>query len=280
MKGKSKKQKPKKPKTLSNKVITAVLAFVFASGGYAGYEVIKKDNPDVGYDARLHKVRRVIDGDTIELGDKKRVRLTAIDAPERGACFYSEAKEALENMIEGREVRLEKGLDAVDIYGRLLRYVTLPILDPEADDIFVNYTLVKQGFALRLESTTSSKYRDLLASAEREAKKEKRGMWGECEVVDPKAEAQKLREVDTTPPNPDCTIKGNISEKGYGKNYFMEGCPNYFRVKVDTKKGEQYFCSEKEAQKAGFTRSDSCDQIFKKRSDYKNGSALVVRPNF
>ena len=43
----------------------------------------------------------------------------------------------------------------------------------------------------------------------------------------------------SAPPSPECTIKGNISEKGYGKLYFLEGYPNYLKVKVDTRKGER-----------------------------------------
>ena len=81
------------------------------------------------------------------------------------------------------------------------------------------------------------------------------GMWGECGY---KLENQDKREIDTQPTDPNCIIKGNISEKGYGKIYFIPGCASYDSVKVDTRKGEQYFCTEQEAVDAGFHKADSC----------------------
>jgi len=65
-------------------------------------------------------------------------------------------------------------------------------------------------------------------------------------------------ETDDPPPNPDCVIKGNISEHGYGKTYFPPGCANYKRVKVDLEKGDMYFCTEEEAEAAGFEKAGSC----------------------
>ena len=53
-------------------------------------------------------------------------------------------------------------------------------------------------------------------------------------------------------------IKGNVSKNGYGKVYFLPGCADYQRVKIDFEKGDMYFCDEAEAFSAGFTKAESC----------------------
>jgi len=67
-----------------------------------------------------------------------------------------------------------------------------------------------------------------------------------------------LREKDSGPSDPECIIKGNISEKGYGKTYLIPGCDNYKNVKIDQRKGEKYFCTEEEAFEAGFRKATNC----------------------
>src|SRR5690242_4173016 len=67
-------------------------------------------------------VHRVIDGDTLTYLDKeggeRRVRLSAIDTPERGEEGYQEAKEYLDERVKGKLVTLHgKG---IDVYGREL----------------------------------------------------------------------------------------------------------------------------------------------------------------
>ena len=48
-----------------------------------------------------------------------------------------------------------------------------------------------------------------------------------------------------------CQIKGNINAKG-SKIYHVPGSAAYDSTVVDTRRQEQWFCSEQEAQKAGF----------------------------
>jgi len=55
-------------------------------------------------------------------------------------------------------------------------------------------------------------------------------------------------------PSADCVIKGNISSKGE-KIYHVPGGQFYDRTVIDTSKGEKWFCSEVEAQAAGWRRS-------------------------
>ncbi len=254
-----------------NKTIIAVLTFILASGGtYGGYKVIENYN-QYGYDfeSRSHKVVRVIDGDTIKIESKTQgetitVRLLGIDAPERGECYYKESKDFLKQLVEGKAIYLEKDKTAKDRYGRLLRYVLLKSQNPEKDTIIVNNSLAYEGMIFNYKSPKDTKYRDLIARSTSSARKAGRGIWSACpELVASKTkDAARHRENDSKPEDPSCTIKGNISEKGYGKLYFYPGCPNYSRIKIDQSKGEAYFCTESEAQKAGFQKSTSCNNTF------------------
>jgi hypothetical protein len=55
---------------------------------------------------RLFFVSRVIDGDTLELGNGRSVRLVGVDAPEVGECGFDRATANLERLVFGRQVRL------------------------------------------------------------------------------------------------------------------------------------------------------------------------------
>ena len=204
---------------------------------------------------KLHLVTEVIDGDTIMIDGSTRVRLIEIDAPEVGECYYSESKEALSNLVEGEYVRLEKDVSGVDGFGRLLRYVFLPQEDT-MDDIFVDNYIIEQGFADIREASQDKRYREILIHGRNEAVAMEKGMWSACEQ-ELEEEMEKF-ETDNPPSDPNCVIKGNISEHGYGKTYFPPGCANYKRTKIDFEKGDMYFCTEEEAEAAGFTKAESC----------------------
>ena len=70
---------------------------------------------------KIH-VDRIIDGDTIESGNRS-IRLLGINTPERGEKYYNEAKEFLEDLILNETVSLEFGKDREDQYGRMLAYI-------------------------------------------------------------------------------------------------------------------------------------------------------------
>ena len=242
----------------SNSVIISVLAFVMAVGGYGGYTVVKNyGSYGADFENRVHLVSAVVDGDTIFVDENIKIRLLGIDAPELDECFGEESKKYLAGMVLGREVFLEKDQTASDRYGRLLRYVVLRNKNPEVNDIFVNSLIVKNGFAKSEYVKPNRRYLALLQAGEREAKEKKLGMWGGCEVE----EKQKaVGEIASKPEKKGCLIKGNIG-KQYTKDYFLPGCPNYKRVKVDLRKGEKWFCSEGEAKEAGWKISGGCKNI-------------------
>lgn len=127
----------------------------------------------------LEKVVKVIDGDTVILESGKTVRYIGIDTPEvhhpkkKIQCFAKEAKEANEQLVLGKFVRLEKDVSETDRYGRLLRYVYV-------EDLFVNEHLLKEGFALLATFPPDVKYVDLLQKAQEEARKNNKGLYKNC----------------------------------------------------------------------------------------------------
>jgi len=242
--------------TLWKKIILTVVGSALALGGagVAGYKIINKDK--VNIDKGLQLVIEVIDGDTFKVGTEEKpikIRLLGIDSPEKGECFYEESKNFAKELLEGKYVELRTDTTDKDRYDRFLRYAILPV--EEGDNIIVNRRLLKLGYAEILISPEDVLYKNLFNMAQGEAKAGRLGMWENCK--DPN-DTSKLREQDSDPENKECNIKGNISEKGYGKTYLVPGCDNYNSVKIDTKKGEQYFCTEEEAIEAGFRKATNC----------------------
>ncbi|MAG12494.1 hypothetical protein CL630_01645 [bacterium] len=247
---------------MSKKTIITLITFLLVGGSIGGYKIVK-DNRATAFENDIHAVVKVIDGDTIDIENKKRIRLLGIDSPERKTCYYQESKDALTELLNEKDIRIEKDISGTDRYDRFLRYIYISADDPEDDDLFVNEWLVREGHAFKNPIAPNNRYLDLLARAQEEAREAERGLWSDtCEYTAEYKDAKSLREQGSEAPNKDCIIKGNISEKAYGRLYFLEGCPNYNRIKIDPRKGEQWFCTEKEAEAAGFTRSASCDTTF------------------
>lgn len=132
------------------------------------------------------RVVRVVDGDTIIVAFhdrpdvQHRVRFLSIDTPETVdprrpvACFGREAAAATERLVRGKSVLLEKDVTDRDRFNRLLRYVWLE------DGRLVNAELVREGYATANTRPPDVKYRDLLFALERQARAERRGMFGRC----------------------------------------------------------------------------------------------------
>lgn len=134
-----------------------------------------------------YSVTKVIDGDTIEVsisGEKFKVRFIGIDTPETVdprrpvMCYGKKASNETKRLLEGKRVILTKDVSDTDKYNRLLRYVYLPI-DNE-NKLFVNDYLIRQGFAKSLTYPPDIKYNERFLEAERQARENLRGLWGEC----------------------------------------------------------------------------------------------------
>lgn len=121
-------------------------------------------------------VRRVIDGDTIDVASVGRVRLLGIDAPELGrppesaAPFARQAQEKLISLVLHRWIRLQYEDDSLDAYDRRLAYVLLE------SGLHVNAEMVRAGLA-RVSTRRALSRIDELTRAEAEAKAWRRGMW-------------------------------------------------------------------------------------------------------
>ncbi|MBU4512726.1 thermonuclease family protein [Patescibacteria group bacterium] len=209
------------------------------------------------FEEREHLVNRVIDGDTIVIEDDIRVRLICVDAPEQGECYYQEAKDALTQLVEGKYVTIEKDVEGLDSYGRLLRYVFVVEESSILNNTFVNKYMIEKGYAGLLPKNINRDYWGILEYARNEARRQNIGVWAVCDRQQQSTNTHP-QEADDQPTDPNCVIKGNISKDGYGKTYFTVGCANYIRTKIDFSKGEAYFCTEQQAQAAGFTKATSC----------------------
>lgn len=53
----------------------------------------------------------------------------------------------------------------------------------------------------------------------------------------------------------ECNIKGNISVSSGAKFYHIQGMPEYEITRIDTSKGERFFCSESEAIANGWSKA-------------------------
>lgn len=115
-------------------------------------------------------VSQIIDGDTVELADGRRVRYIGINTPERGQPFYNEATNANRQLVQGRQVQLEFDADTFDQYGRTLAYIWV-------DGVLVNLQIVAQGFANAFTVPPNVKYEQEFRAAERSAREAGRGLW-------------------------------------------------------------------------------------------------------
>ena len=74
-------------------------------------------------------VSNVVDGDTVDVDGVGRIRVIGIDTPERGACGYESATQAMSVLVLDKDVTLVSGAaDDEDRYGRLLRYVDVVLV--------------------------------------------------------------------------------------------------------------------------------------------------------
>jgi micrococcal nuclease len=131
---------------------------------------------------QVARIAYVVDGDTVELASGVRVRLVQIDTPEvyeSPECYGEQASAITRRLLPpGTLVRLsvEPRTDAVDAYGRLLRYVVRV-----RDGLNVNVQLVRVGAAApyfyryRRGRFASALVRLALAARARHL-----GLWGGC----------------------------------------------------------------------------------------------------
>jgi micrococcal nuclease len=133
----------------------------------------------------LGVVLNIVDGDTVDIrinGKEERVRLIGIDTPETKKpdapveCYGPEATtHTLDLLPVGTRVRIERDIVGRDNYGRLLGY-----LYRVDDELFVNYEMLRQGYARPLTIEPNSTHSVTFAAAARLAEADDLGLWAAC----------------------------------------------------------------------------------------------------
>jgi endonuclease YncB( thermonuclease family) len=212
---------------------------------------------------------RISDGDTITVQGTK-IRLNGIDAPETDqvcintvssdyACGIL-ARDALVQLIGGRPLVCTG--NEIDRYGRR-------VMTCRAGETDINAAMVAGGWALAFR-----RYSDIYAGQEEAARGRKVGLWSgafiapwdwrrrgsQTEILGalsvPIDAQQRLlpQPLASTNPTSSCRIKGNISRNGT-RIYHVPGQQDYERTMITERKGERWFCTENEAQAAGWRRA-------------------------
>lgn len=133
----------------------------------------------------LVTVGRVVDGDTIETSDGRKVRLIGVNTPEsttRVEEYGKEASQFTTSELTGKKVWMQKDVSDTDRYGRLLRIVWLdiPADDMDEDEIrekMFNAHLVLNGYAEPSTYNPDVKYSEYFRKFGREAREANKGLW-------------------------------------------------------------------------------------------------------
>lgn len=183
------------------------------------------------------KVIGVIDGDTIVLENKTRLRLRHIDAPELGLCGSDQAKNLLTTLVLNKKIQIKEQIP--DQTGRSMALIY-------QNNTCINKLMLDSGW-VRYHSDKTSQT-DLLKTASTQAKIQKRGIYNSLCLQTMNSE------------NPGCLIKGNLENKRKSgrKIYYLRDCAQYKFVQVEKDLGEQWFCTESEATQAGYIKADTC----------------------
>ena len=207
-------------------------------------------------------VVKVIDGDTVKIelpnGNEETVRLLLIDTPETVhptkdiQPFGPEASQFSKNLMPANsEVEVELGIGERDKYGRLLAYFYV-------DGKMVNKLLLEKGLArVAYVYAPNTKYLDELEAIQKKAQQKEIGIWSIENYVTSRGfsetETENTDQKKTVTDSNACskpTIKGNINSEGEKIYHIPSG--QYYTIT----KAEVMFCTEKEAQDAGFRKSE------------------------
>jgi len=219
--------------------------------------------------AEITGLPRIVDGDTVEIGQTK-IRLSGIDAPEtdqvcldakgeRWACGVA-ARNELTKHSNGRPWKCET--TGTDRYGRALGDCFVGAEDVDA-------WMVRSGWALSFV-----RYSHAYDGDEAAARKARAGLWSGAFIapwdwrhrnketvvlgaaaVPINAQALLLGAVSASEaPSPQCVIKGNVNRKGQ-RIYHLPGQLDYAHVNIDKGLGERWFCTEADAEAAGWRKA-------------------------
>lgn len=195
-------------------------------------------------------VAKAITGDTLKINGTI-IKLAKLEAPEltqlcktaRGTRWRCgrRARTALARLTGYKSVICE-----VSTYHK--GYIKTGSCNIEGADI--GATLVQKGYVFA-DGGTYARY----AAHEKEAQKTKSGVWrGTAERPETYRQSAWQRAQKKSPDG--CPIKAHLSQKGK-KTYLLPWAPNYRKKIVNRRKGEGWFCTEKEAIAAGWSPDPS-----------------------
>ncbi|GGG13081.1 thermonuclease family protein [Paenibacillus abyssi] len=219
--------------------ITTLAACGQQSGNDAYYSEIIKSYPDLkSRPMETGFAERVIDGDTFVLQGGDRVRLVGVNAPEisgQGEAYGQDAKAFAAERLMNKKLYLFSDVGSTDRYGRLLRYVFI-----EGEPEMFNDQLLGGGYASIMTVPPNVMYAEHFLKLERQAREAGKGLWGINE--------QNTSDTPDTPAQScaDPQIKGNINSRNE-RIYHVPGSRSYEQTIA-----EMMFCTEKEAEQAGF----------------------------
>jgi endonuclease YncB( thermonuclease family) len=215
-----------------------------ASGGKTKLASLSSQLPLIGGAKPLQGRAEAVGGDLLRVAGTT-VRLAGIEAPERqqtcgaGGRRYrcgAAAEAALGRLVNGRTLTCT--LSGSDSAGRALATCTRGNLD-------VNGELVRLGHAFAAGGLFAS-----YSGLERQARDAKAGIWATGDVERP-AEFRTKAWDEAKRRAPDgCPIKGLVT--GGERVYVLPWSPDYDRGRIQKARGERWFCSEREAEAAGF----------------------------
>lgn len=158
----------------SNWTLFAFLALSFLPTSiYANNCIVKQFHETV-------KVAQVYDGDTLKLMDGRKLRLIGINTPEHGRDgkqdepYYLSAKNNLKKIIQRNhnQIKIAFGTDKHDRHKRILAHIFT------MNNENITATLIKNGMGFAIAISPNLQLLDCYQQAEREAQKQKRGIWG------------------------------------------------------------------------------------------------------
>lgn len=129
----------------------------------------------------FYHVKKIYDGDTIQLRNGKKIRFLGINTPEVEGRYKTsqrggkEAKQWLSTSLKNSRVRLEGDVEKKDKYGRWLAYVFTE------KGVHINLQLIKKGLASVTIHPPNLKYTKDLLAAQELAEKKQLGIWAYAE---------------------------------------------------------------------------------------------------
>lgn len=130
-------------------------------------------------------VGRVVDGDTIETSDGRKIRFVGVNTPEsttRHEPYGKEASNYTKSKLSGKEIWLQKDVSNTDRYGRYLRVIWLAIPTDDMNESemrakMFNADLVLNGYAEPSTYPPDVKYSEYFVKFAREARANNKGLW-------------------------------------------------------------------------------------------------------